>query len=113
MKKYIVMLTALVMVCSYGLATDIYYGSTPVKNDTGIKPPVIKDYVVMSEGTMMVVKNGLKMMMDTNITMTNGTVMMIDGSYTLKDGSRMLMKEGDKMDMDGNLMKAPTTTPSY
>ena len=35
--------------------------------------------------------------------MSNGTKMMVDGVCVKKDGTKMKMKEGDHMDMKGNM----------
>jgi hypothetical protein len=82
------------------------YDDTPMKNNEGTENQAwqVKDYVTMQNGVMMVVRNGKKSMMDEDIFMTNGTVVKKTGTYTLKNGRKMVMQEGDKMDMGGNII---------
>jgi|ERR1035437_9027835 hypothetical protein len=113
MKRYVVALAALLMVTGYALAADMSAQSDPGMANQNL---ITKDYVVMNDGVMMVVKNGMKMMMDTDMTMTNGTIVKKTGTYTLKDGTKMILREGDKMDLDGNMIidnKTPIPLPAY
>ncbi len=59
--------------------------------------------VEMKDGKMMVITDGKTMPMTTEMTMNNGTKFMKNGEFITKDGKKMKMKEGDKMDMSGNL----------
>jgi len=62
-----------------------------------------KDCVMMKDGVMMQMKDGKATAMSSSVTMSNGTVVMPDGTVTKQDGSKMTLKEGDSMDMKGNL----------
>lgn len=54
---------------------------------------------------MMVRKDGKMMEMDSDMTLSNGDKVMKDGRVMTKDGkSRMMMKNGDAMDMKGMKM---------
>ena len=64
---------------------------------------VIKDCCMMKGGKMMVMKDGVFMPMEKEMTMKNGTVCMTNGECTMKDGSKMIMKNGDCMDMSGKM----------
>ncbi len=61
------------------------------------------DGVVMQDGKLMMVKNGKRTTLDHEMTMTNGTKITTDGNYTKKDGTTMKWKEGEHMDMSGNM----------
>ncbi len=62
------------------------------------------DYYMMKAGKMMMVmKDGKEMPMNKDITMNNGTKCMTNGEYVTKDGKKMKMKEGDRIDMNGNM----------
>ena len=61
------------------------------------------DGVLMKDGKLMVVKNGKKTTLDQDMSMSNGTKIKTDGNYTKKDGSTMRLKEGEHMDMEGNI----------
>jgi hypothetical protein len=64
---------------------------------------IMKDYCEMNDGTMMVVRNGIKKIMETDRIMLNGTVIKTDGSYQLMDGSKKRLNEGEKMDIAGTV----------
>lgn len=61
------------------------------------------DGVMMKNGKMMMVKNGQFTALDHEMIMKNGTKVMADGTCTKKDGTKMLMKDGEHLDMSGNL----------
>ena len=62
-----------------------------------------KDGVVMMGGKMMMVKDGKVSSLRKQMTLGNGTTVMTDGICTKKDGTKMIMNEGDQMDMAGNM----------
>lgn len=64
-----------------------------------------KDHIMMTDGKMMMKKDGKKMAMDKEMTMSDGTIVTTQGKVTMKNGQTMMMKNGDKMDMDGMMMK--------
>ncbi|MCA1758695.1 MAG: hypothetical protein LC658_02905 [Bacteroidales bacterium] len=67
------------------------------------------DGIYMENGKMMKVKNGQKTaFQDIEMTMSNGTKIMSDGTYIKTDGSKMTMKEGQHMDMSGNMVPMNT-----
>ncbi len=61
------------------------------------------DGCMMMNGEMMMIKDGKMLAMKEPMTMSNGTKMMVDGTCIKKDGTKMTMKEGDHMDMAGNM----------
>ena len=67
--------------------------------------------VCMHNGKMMAIKDGKMMPMDKSMKMKNGTTVMADGSYTTKDGKKMMMKEGQAMDMNGMVMGSDMSMP--
>lgn len=62
-----------------------------------------KDGVVMMGGKMMMVKDGKVSSLRKQMTLGNGTTVMTDGLCTKKDGTKMIMNEGDHLDMAGNI----------
>lgn len=58
---------------------------------------------MMMNGKMMMIRDGKMSTMTKPMTMSNGTKMMVDGTCVKKDGTKMKMKEGDHMDMKGNM----------
>jgi len=63
---------------------------------------------MMQNGKMMQVKNGQMTSLDNDMTMSNGTKIMRDGTCIKKDGTKKKMKEGQHMDMSGNMISMKT-----
>lgn len=66
------------------------------------------DGVMMKNGKLMMVKNGKKTLMDHEMSMNNGTKVLSNGMIMKKDGTKMMMKEGQYMNMAGNLRDPET-----
>lgn len=66
------------------------------------------DGVMMKNGKLMMVKSGNLTIMDHEMSMGNGTKVMSDGTILKKDGTKMIMKEGQHMDMSGNMTNTKT-----
>ncbi len=66
--------------------------------------------VMMQDGKMVMYKDGNMTALAESVTMTNGTKIMVDGSYTNKDGKKKMLKEGEHMDMSGNMVPMKNTT---
>jgi hypothetical protein len=62
-----------------------------------------KDGVIMHNGKMMTVKNGQMSHFERDITMSNGTKIRSDGTCIYNNGKKSMMKEGQHMDMSGNI----------
>lgn len=78
-----------------------------VQNNSNDKSNV--DGIVFENGKLMKVKNGQKtILQDNDMTMSNGTKLTSDGTYTKKDGSKLTFKEGEHMDMSGNMLTIKT-----
>lgn len=61
------------------------------------------DGVMMTSGTMKLVKSGVVTPMEKDIVMSNGTTVQPDGTIIKKDNSRMMLLEGQHMDMAGKI----------
>lgn len=61
------------------------------------------DGCMMMNGKMMMIKDEKMSPMTEPMTMGNGTKMLLDGTCIKKDGTKMKVKEGDHMDMSGNM----------
>lgn len=66
------------------------------------------DGVMMQNGRMMRVKKGKVTPLDNDITMSNGTKIQRDGTWTEKNGSKMMLKEGEHIDMSGKMIHTNT-----
>lgn len=62
------------------------------------------DGVMMQDGKMVMVKAGRMVSLNHEMTMDNGIVVMSNGSYMKKGGTKMMFKEGEHMDMSGNMI---------
>lgn len=60
--------------------------------------------VMMKDGTIWVVKDGILSPLEEEIEMTNGDKVMPDGKLIKADGSESMMQNGESMDMDGNMI---------
>ncbi len=108
MKNYLIVVAAMFMIGGYALAEESETGYLTASNTgtvSGVnsQPLAMGDYVTMTDGNMMVIRSGMMELMDVNITLPNGTVVMKNGSYRLPNGSVNKMKDGDRIDVNGNL----------
>lgn len=77
---------------------------------TGDKMPgmsgnrMMQDGVMMTNGQMMVIKEGKASMMTEDMKMKDGCTVMVDGTVTKPKSPNVMMKEGDAMSMDGKMM---------
>jgi hypothetical protein len=72
-----------------------------------------QDGLMMQNGKMMRTQNGKTTVMDKEMTLDNGTRIMSDGTVIKKDGTRMKMKNGEHMDMSGNMMRSGKNKNMY
>lgn len=63
-----------------------------------------RDGVTMQNGKVMNIINGKSTILDRELTLGNGTKVMANGAYIKKDGTRLMLKEGQQLDMSGNLV---------
>ena len=79
---------------------------TPTDMNTGNMEP---DHIAMQNGKMIAVMDGKIIPMDQEVTMKNGTKCMTDGTCTLMNGKKVLLKNGDMMDMNGVMLPKDRT----
>jgi hypothetical protein len=70
----------------------------------GLEARVSNDHLVFKGGKMMVVKNGEALVMDKEMLMPNGSKVSKLGQVTRKDGSKLVLKENEKLEMNGELL---------
>ena len=105
--NYTAVLVAVFLAAGPVLADDMKSSDMNMKQDAGtMKKHNKKDCVMMKDGKMMVMKDGQTMPMDSDMTMTDGSMVMKDGTMMMKDGSKMMLKDGDRVGMDGKMMKS-------
>lgn len=95
------MMTALGMLtCSTVVAQD----TTMHKKMKTHKMSPPKDHIMMKDGKLWVMKNGTHTEMKEPMTLENGTMVMTDGTVKMKDGSSMVLKNGNSINMMGQMM---------
>ncbi len=69
-----------------------------------------KDYVMMKDNKMVVVKDGKTTPMEKEMTLADGTRVMVDGKVMMADGSTKILKEGESIPLSGpgKTKKEPT-----
>ena len=108
MKKLILTFAAIIVTCGVFAQTD------PATKKADTDKTTQKQYrhpngYMMKDGKMMIVKDGNLMLIQKDITLSNGTVIMADGNYMEKGKSKMKLKDGDHVDMDGNMTPIKST----
>jgi hypothetical protein len=59
--------------------------------------------VVMKDGAIWVIQNGVMSALDHEMSFTNGDKINSKGKITQKDRKEVLLQDGDSVDMDGNV----------
>lgn len=67
-----------------------------------------KDYMILQDGKMWVMKGGTTTALEADQTLSNGTTVSMSGKVTSKDGTITLLEEGDAIDFDGIVTKTNT-----
>lgn len=101
MKKILVLFIATSL--SYGAFAQATSNKNQDKMMTESKDMMNKNFVMMKDDKMMVCKNGETMPMTKEIKLKNSTTVMPDGSVKTKEGKTIQMKNGEAMDMKGNM----------
>ena len=64
---------------------------------------MFKDCCIMKDGKMMVMNDGKMTPMEKDMIMKNGNKCMVNGECVMANGEKIKMKEGECMDMEGNM----------
>ncbi|KAA9340703.1 DUF6799 domain-containing protein [Adhaeribacter soli] len=65
----------------------------------------MREGVMMEGDKILITRNGQTTIMTKDTTFANGTMIMSNGMVKMADGTTMNMKNGDRMDMNGNMMQ--------
>lgn len=74
------------------------------KDDAMNKMKADANKIIMKDGKMWVIEDGIVREMDSDMMMPNGSKVMLDGKVVNSDGDEMMMRNGDAMDMEGTMM---------
>lgn len=79
------------------------FSSTDVQaqNDSG--KVIMQDCCMMKDGKMMHIKSGKMEVLERDMIMKNGTKCMANGECITREGEKMMMKEGECVDMLGRI----------
>jgi len=64
----------------------------------------VPDGYMIQDGKMMVIVNGKLEVMKSDATLGNGTRVITNGYFILKDGSKVKLKEGQLLDLNGEVI---------
>lgn len=62
------------------------------------------DGFMMKNGKMMCVKDQKMTLLKNDTTLRNGTIVMSNGNYLKKGGTKIMLKEGQHMDLTGKII---------
>lgn len=65
----------------------------------------MKDCIEMKDGKVVVMKGSMVSALSNDLTLTNGTIVKSDGTVKSSDGTTTKLQEGEKIDMDGKMIK--------
>src|SRR4051812_4284099 len=100
MKRLLVACIAVIFSCS-AMAQNTKTDTMHKMSDTTM------NCVVMMNGKMMTMLNGLTLPMTQSMTMSDGTTVMTDGTVKRKHGKTMMLKDGYCVKMNGKVEKMP------
>ncbi len=108
MKKLIALFAVVAIAFSVTAQEKPATTTTPAK--TSVRS--VKDMMILRGGKMMIFKDSHLSAMEKPMTMKNGTVITPTGLMTMKDGTTKQLVDGERLDMDGNIMASrPTPAP--
>jgi len=72
--------------------------------------PKPQDYCTLEKGKMFCVRNSILEPVDRSLTLPNGTMVLPGGKVKTKEGKTWQLKNGDRIDMNGNKIIIPKST---
>ena len=95
----------LIIGCSLLLTISLNAQTKMTEKDDIKLSPTKTDGLLMKDGKMMQMKDGLSKPIEEDVRLKNGTIVMKDGSVKTKDGKTIVLKDGDWIMMDGTVKK--------
>ncbi|MEO8770701.1 MAG: DUF6799 domain-containing protein [Ferruginibacter sp.] len=93
----------LIIAFSLSLSISINAQTKMTEKDDIKLSPTKTDGLLMQDGKMMQMKDGLSKPIEKDVTLKNGTIVMKDGTVKTKNGKTIVLKDGDWIMMDGTL----------
>jgi len=112
MKKLVLFFLVAVSLGAYARNVSV---AGKMKSEVDMKNSILavtasSDGFFLKYGKMMMVNDGKYTIMFKDVTLPEGTVVMSTGYYMKKGGPKTKLKEGEFIDMEGNLTNMDTTT---
>ena len=98
--KQIIILIAAGVFSMNGVAQDASY--TTASSDVELRESNIKYCAKLQDGKIVVMQEKRDLTID--VTLANGTVIQTDGTVLRKDGTKFVLKNGECVDNNGNLL---------
>jgi hypothetical protein len=102
--KKLIMVFAIVGACTTAAVAQDSSATTKTPSDK-MTTHQGKDFVTLKDGKVLVVKGGAASALGNDLTLPNGTVIKTDGTVKSSDGTTLKLQEGEKIDMEGKLLK--------
>lgn len=74
-------------------------------NGQTLKSEKMRDHMMLRGGKVVMNRNGARSMVEHDMILENGTVVSPSGIVRTKDGKTMQLREGEKVDMSGMIIK--------
>ena len=85
------------------------FGSAEAQKASKQKYVPDASFLYLKEGKLIMNDHGTEKVMEEDVTIGNGKVITLDGFIIAKDGKKLLLKEGEKISMDGKVSLMQTT----
>lgn len=108
MKKILLAIAAIIITAgAYAQtdSTDRKWSQSDNKQYSDAENKNHPDGFMYKDGKMLMVKSEKTTRVENDVTLTNGTVIMSNGNYIKKGGTKMMLKEGEYVDMSGNVVQ--------
>ena len=102
MKKLIAILAVVAIAGTIAAQNQPAAPVSPAPKQAELKK--VHEMWIVRMGKVMNFKDGVLTPLEKQMTMKNGTVVRPNGLLTMKDGSTYQMQDGERLDMEGNLM---------
>lgn|GEM_PF-1815469 len=114
MKKILTAVMALFITTGLVQAQDQNKSSsaTPAATQPAAAKCDMKNCCMMKDGKLVQMKDGKEIAMTEDVKLGNGTLVHKDGSMDTKDGKKMMLKDGECIDMNGTMgrVRLPRTS---
>jgi hypothetical protein len=105
MKKIISTITAIIITLGAYAQSESSVTASPDTTKRQQSSVAHPDGYMLLSGIMMTVKDQKMTILKRDTSLVNGTLIMANGNYIKKGGTKLMFKEGEHMDLNGNLIQ--------